>query len=114
MHNTNQIKFKGEIEKYVNKSGNIFESKIDRVFSFLKIKTCLNRTNIKKYDGYSAAHLLFVLTLLPLLKIPTINFFCEKHLEQWSRIKKDTFYFLLDRGIIGCHLLSLYRYFFGP
>ena len=75
MHTTNYKKFKGEIEKYVNKSGNIFESKIDRVFSFLRIKTCLNRTKIKKYDGYPAAHLLFVLILLPLLKIPSINFF---------------------------------------
>jgi len=92
MHNTNCKKFKGEIEKYVNKSSNIFESKIDRVFSFLRIKTCLSRNNIKKYDGYPASHLLFVLILLPLLKIPSINFFCEKHLEQWSSSKKDTFY----------------------
>ena len=50
------------------------------------------RNNIKKYDGYPAAHILFVLILLPLLKIPSINFFCEKHLEQWSSSKKDTFY----------------------
>lgn len=92
MHNTNCQKFKGEIEKYVSKSNNIFDSKIDRVFSFLRIKTCLIRNNIKKYDGYAAAHLLFVLILLPLLKIPSINSFCEKHLEQWSSSKKDTFY----------------------
>ena len=92
MYNTNCNKFKGEIGKYVNKSSNIFDSKIDRVFSFLRIKTCLTRNNIKKYDGYPAAHILFVLILLPLLKIPSINFFCEKHLEQWSSSKKDTFY----------------------
>jgi len=29
MHNTNCQKFKGEIEKYVDKGGNIFELKMD-------------------------------------------------------------------------------------
>jgi len=92
MHNTNCKKFKGEIEKYVNKIENNFESKVDRLFSSLRIRTCLNRTSIKKYDGYPAAHLLFVLILLPLLKIPSIHFFCKNHLEKWSNSKKDTFY----------------------
>ena len=92
MHTTNCKKFKGEIENYVNKGSNIFESKIERAFSALTFRTLLSRTKIKKKDGYHAAHLLFMLTLLPILKIPTVHSFCLKHLEQWSNSKKDTFY----------------------
>ncbi|MCD6569438.1 MAG: hypothetical protein J7L53_01915 [Deltaproteobacteria bacterium] len=69
MHTTNCRRFKGEIENYVSKEKNIFESKIDRAFSMLKFKTYLSRTKIAKKDGYHAAHLLFILVLLPILKI---------------------------------------------
>ena len=92
MHTTNYKKFKGEIENYVSKGHNIFESKIDNVFGLLKIKTQLSRNKIKKSDGYHASHLLFILMILPLLKIPSVHCFCKKHLEQWSSSKKDTFY----------------------
>jgi len=92
MHTTNYKKFKGEIENYVNKSNNIFESRIDRAFSMLKIRTSLSLTKIRKKDGYHAAHLLFILTLLPLLKINTVHSFCLKKWYQWSASKKDTLY----------------------
>ena len=81
MHTTNYKKFKGEIENYVSKSGNIFESKIDHAFSMLRFKTWMNQTKIKKKGGYHAAHLLFILILLPILKIPTVHSFCARHLE---------------------------------
>ena len=45
-----------------------------------------------KKDGYHVSHVLFVLVLLPLLRIKTVKGFCEKHWEQWSKSKKDTFY----------------------
>lgn len=92
MHTTNYKEFKGEIENYVNNSNNIFESRIDHAFSMLKIRTKLSRNKIKKKDGYHAAHLLFVLTLLPLLKINTVHSFCLKKWYQWSNSKKDSFY----------------------
>lgn len=92
MHTTNYRKFKGEIENYVSKEKNVFESKIDRAFSMLKFKTYLSRTKIVKKDGYHAAHLLFILVLLPILKIRTVSSFCTRHLEQWSAGKRDTFY----------------------
>ena len=92
MHTTNCKKFKGEIENYVNNRNNIFESRIDRVFSLLNFRTNLCRTNIKKKEGYHPAHLLFILTLLPLLKIDTVHRFCLKQWHHWSSSKKDTFY----------------------
>jgi len=92
MHTTNCRKFKGEIENYLAKEKNIFDSRIDRAFRMLNFKTQLNRAKIKKKDGYHAAHLLFKLILLPLLKIHTINSFCQKQWYHWCIAKKDAFY----------------------
>ena len=92
MHTTNYKKFKGEIENYVTKEKNIFESRIDRTFRALNFKTQLNLVKIIKKDGYHAAHLLYILALLPLLKIPTVRSFCEKQWYHWSVSKKDSFY----------------------
>ena len=98
MHTTNLRKFKGEIENYVNSRNNIFESRIERAFSFLNFKTILSRTNIKKKDGYHAGHLLFILTLLPLLKIDTVHSFCLKQWYHWSASQKDSFYRFKQRN----------------
>ena len=92
MHTTNCKKFKGEIENYLTKEKNIFESRVDRAFRILHFKTQLNRAKIRKKDGYHAAHLLFIVALLPLLKIPTIHSFCQKKWYHWCVARKDAFY----------------------
>lgn len=92
MCTTNCKKFKGEIENYLLSGKNNFDSTIDRAFSRLKFKTWLSRTNIVKKDGYHASHLLFILFILPLLKVKTVHSFCKKHWEHWSICKKDTLY----------------------
>ena len=92
MSNTKCIKFKGEIEKYLRNDQNNIESKIDGTFSSLKFKTCLCKANIIKKDGYHASHLLFILTILPLLKVKSVHSFCKKHWRHWSKTRKDTLY----------------------
>ena len=92
MHTTHYRKFKGEIENYVAKGRNIFESRIDRIFHMLNIKTQLNRSKIRKKDGYHPAHLLFILTLLPMLKLKTVHSFCQKQWYHWCSARKDAFY----------------------
>jgi len=89
---TNAEKFKGEIEIYLRKGQNHLDSRFDRVFTSLKIKTLLCRSNIIKKDGYHASHLLLVLTILPMLKIKTVHSFCKKHWQHWSSGRKDSFY----------------------
>ena len=89
---TNAVKFKGEIENYLRKGQKHLDSRIDRVFTSLKIKTWLCRAGIIKKDGYHACHLLLVLTILPMLKIRTVHSFCKKHWQHWSSGRKDTFY----------------------
>jgi len=46
MFSTKCKKFKGEIENYLRNRQNQFESKIDRLFVSLRLKTWLRRTNI--------------------------------------------------------------------
>jgi hypothetical protein len=92
MHTRNCQNFKGEIEFYLKNGQNVFDSKIDSVFQSLKFKTWLCRANIKKQEGYHAAHLLFILFMLPLLQLKTVNSFCRKQWQQWSRCRKDTYY----------------------
>ena len=92
MYSTKCKRFKGEIETYLSNEKNIFESRMDRAFRMLNVKTQMNQANIRKKDGYHAAHLLFILSLLPLLKIPSIHGFCVKQWDQWCVARKDAFY----------------------
>ena len=48
--------------------------------------------DIRKMDGYDASHLLFILSLLPILKIPTIHSFCLKNWYHWCMARKDAFF----------------------
>lgn len=92
MFTTTCKKFKGEIENYLNNGPNNFESKIEGAFSSLKFKTWLCQTNIIKKDGYHASHVLFILMILPLLKVKSVHSFCKKHWQHWSEARKDTLY----------------------
>ncbi len=66
-------RFKGEIENYLRNGQKHFDSKINDAFNSLKFKTWLSRCNIIKKDGYPASHLLFILFLLPVLKLKTVS-----------------------------------------
>ncbi len=98
MHTIPSRAFKGEIEEYLDKEGRIFETRIDEAFTRLGFKTQMNKAKIIKKDGYHAAHVLFILVLLPLLKIRSVQSFCRKHLEQFTSSRKDTFYRFKTRG----------------
>ena len=97
MISTKCKKFKGEIEKYLRIGRHNFDIKIDRAFCSLKIRTLLCQTNIVKRDGYCASHLLLILTMLPIMRLKTINSFCGKCWAQWSTARKDAFYRFKDK-----------------
>ena len=98
MYTTPGRTFKGEIEEYLDKEGRIFETKIDEGFTRLGFRTQMNKAKIIKKDGYHAAQILFVLVLLPLLKIRTVRSFCRNHLEQYTSSREDTFYRFKAKG----------------
>ena len=85
-------KFKGEIENYLSENQDNFDSKIDNVFSSLRVRTLLSRCGIVKEQGFHAAHVLFMLFMLPLLRLGTVHSFCKKQWEHWSSCGKDVFY----------------------
>ena len=84
MITTKSKKFKGEIENYLRNGQNNFDVKIERAFCSLKFKTWLCKSNIIKNDGYSAAHILLILFVVPLLRLKTVNRFCNKKCDQWG------------------------------
>jgi len=90
MFTTTCKKFKGEIENYLRNGQNNIESKIDSAFSSLKFKTWLCKTNNIKKDGYHASHVLFILMILPLLKVKSVHSFCKKHWQHWAEARKDS------------------------
>ncbi|MDM8552534.1 transposase [Desulfobacterales bacterium HSG2] len=85
-------KFKGEIENYLQNDQESSDSKTDSVFSSLRIRTLPGRTGIVKEQGFHAAHLLFILFMLPLMKLGTVHSFCGKQWDHWSSCGKDAFY----------------------
>lgn len=92
MNTPKERRFKGEIELFLNQNQNLFESRVKEAFKTLNLKTLLSRAGIFKKDGYHAAHILFVLTVLPILRLKTIHGFCGKFWFHWSKSHKDTFY----------------------
>jgi len=49
-------RFKGQIENYLNQYHNAFESRIDKLFKELCVKTCLYRSRIHKKDGVHTSY----------------------------------------------------------
>ena len=84
--------FKGEIENYLRKNQNNFDSKIDEALTSLNIKTLLCQAGIIKKDGYHAAQIFFMLLLLPMLSVKTVHSFCGKVWTHWFNCGKDVFY----------------------
>ena len=91
MTTTKCQKFKGEIENYLRNGQNNFDIKIDRAFGSLKFKTWLCKSNIVKRDGYPSAHILLILFVLPLLRLKTVNSFCNKKWHYPMISEKTTF-----------------------
>lgn len=92
MHNIKTKKFKGEVDKYLQKQRHNFESKIDAVFSTLGIKTCLCISRITKLTGYHPSNILFVLFMMPILNVKTVHSYCRRMWDGWFKSGKDAFY----------------------
>ena len=97
--------FKGEIENYMVNGQNNFDSKVNKVFSCLNLKTCLCRANIIRREGCHACHLLFVFIVLPLLKIRTIaSFPYPVHLQNTVLLRRKYHLYPIYISPGGCHI----------
>jgi len=92
MHNIVMKKFKGEIENYLRKQHNNFDSKINSVFQRLCVKTCLSGSRIVKKSGVPTYQILFILIMAPFLHMKTINSYYRRILKKQFKTGKDAYY----------------------
>ncbi|MBF0477043.1 MAG: transposase [Deltaproteobacteria bacterium] len=87
-----QLKFKGDVENYLSKSHNNIELIADRLLTLFNVKTIMGQCHIRKREGVHPADILFLLIIIPLLKLKTVHSFCQYKIEDWAGCGKDTFY----------------------
>ena len=91
MSTKNINNFRGEIENFLGKDQNNFDSKINDVLTALNIKTILCQAGIIKKDGYHAAQIFLILLLLPMLSMKTIHCFFGKFWTHIFKCGKDVY-----------------------
>ena len=61
--------FSLSLQKQIENQNILFDSEINRAFNELNFRTLLNRSGITKKKGYATVTLLFLIVLLPFLKL---------------------------------------------
>ncbi|MBF0495583.1 MAG: hypothetical protein HQK58_03250 [Deltaproteobacteria bacterium] len=85
-----QLKFKGDVDNYLSKSHNNIELIADRLLTLFNVKTIMGQCHIRQREGVHPADTLFLLIIIPLLKLKTIHSFCKYKIEDWAGCGKDT------------------------
>lgn len=92
MHNRKIARFQGQIETaLINFRANL-ELRLKELFAVLHIQSHLTGAGIRKCEGFSPRHLLFVLTNLVFLHIKTVHDLLHRPLQALFLAQKDTFY----------------------
>ncbi len=92
MHNRKLARFQGQIETALNIFRAGLELRIKELFARLHIQSHLTGAGIRKAEGFSPRHLLFVLTTLPLLHLKTVHDLLQRPLCSLFLAQKDAFY----------------------
>ena len=92
MHNRKLALFQGQIETALKKFRADLELRIKELFAGLHIQSHLTGAGIRKGEGFSPRHLLFVLTNLPFLHLKTVHDLLQRPLHRLFLAQKDTFY----------------------
>ena len=61
------------IQREIKKQGLVIEPEVENSYNELGIRTILHRSNIRKERGLSCIRLLFVMLILPLVKINNVS-----------------------------------------
>ena len=92
MHNRKIALFQGQIETALKKFRADLELRIKQLFSGLHIQSHLTGAGIRKHEGFSPLHLLFVLTNLAFLHIKSLHDLLHRPLQSLFQAQKDAFY----------------------
>jgi len=92
LHNRKIAHFQGQIETALKKFREELDLRMEDLFAKLRIKSHLTAAGIRKCEGYSPLHLLFVLTNVVFLHIATVHDLLTRPLRSFCQAHKDTFY----------------------
>jgi hypothetical protein len=92
LHNRKIVRFQGQIETALKNFRADLELRIKGLFAVLHIQSHLTGAGIRKGEGFSPRHLLFVLTNLVFLHIKTVHDLLQRPLHSLFLAQKDAFY----------------------
>jgi len=92
LHNRKIVRFQGQIETALKNFRVSLELRIKELFAGLRIQSHLTGAGIRKQEGFSPRHLLFVLTNLVFLHIKTVHDLLPRPLHSLFLAQKDAFY----------------------
>jgi hypothetical protein len=92
LHNRKIVHFQGQIETALKNFRAGLELRIKELFAVLHIQSHLTGAGIRKHEGFSPRHLLFVLTNLAFLHIKTVHDLLHRPLQSLFLAQKDAFY----------------------
>jgi len=92
MHNRKMPAFHGQIETVWQDTLSNLDLKVKQTFKVLRIQSHLTAAGIRKWAGYPAAQLLYVLVNLVFMHIHSVGEFAHRTLVALSPAKKDAFY----------------------
>ena len=92
MHNRKTALFQGQIETALKKFRADLELRIKELFAVRHNKSHQTGAGIRKCEGFSPLHLLFVLTNLVFLHIETVHDLLNRPLKSLFQAPKDAFY----------------------
>jgi len=92
MHNRKIDLFQGQIETALKNFRAELDLRFKELFAVLHIQSHLTGAGIRKHEGFSPRHLLFVLTNLVFLHIKTVHDLLQRPLKSLFQAEKDAFY----------------------
>jgi DDE superfamily endonuclease len=92
LHSKKLALFQGQIETALKNFRAGLELRIKELFAVLHIQSHLTGAGIRKHEGFSPRHLLFVLTNLAFLHIRTVHDLLHRPLHSLFLAQKDAFY----------------------
>ena len=90
------ISFSLSIQREIESRGLNVESEVNKSFNELGIRTLLHQSGIRKEKGFPPVTLLFVMTVLPLIKHSLCSLWSGQFFAKVIAAQKDTYYRFLN------------------
>jgi len=99
MNNKKSDTFQGQIKMALKEAIPDLDRTFNRLFQTLRINSHLTGAGIRKCEGHSAAHLVFVMVASIFLALPGLCGYARLNLTALTAAGKDAFYRLKNRDL---------------